>query len=95
MKRILVIAAVLACAVALNASAQDATKTPAPASTGATTTKKAPLTAEQKKLQKEMTAKYDTDKNGKLSKEEKAKISADDKKKMTDAGLGPKKKAAK
>ena len=89
MKRIIVIAAALVCAVALNASAQDSAK---PADTAK---KKTTLTADQKKLQKEMVEKYDTNKDGKLDKEEKAKISADDKKKMSDAGLGPKKKAAK
>ena len=48
--------------------------------------------AEQKALRKEMTAKYDTNKDGKLDKEERAKISAEDKEKMEKAGLGPKKK---
>ena len=87
MKKLLVIAASLTCAVVLNASAQDSAK---PADT--TTKKKTTLTADQKKLQKEMVEKYDTNKDGKLDKEERAKISADDKKKMSDAGLGPKKK---
>ncbi len=86
MKRILALVATLVCAAALNANAQDATKAAdAPK-------KRTPLTAEQKTLQKEMTTKYDANKDGKLDKEEKAKISADDKKKMSDAGLGPKKK---
>jgi len=49
-------------------------------------------TTEQKALRKDITAKYDTDKNGKLDKEERAKISAEDKEKMEKAGLGPKKK---
>ena len=48
----------------------------------------AKLTDDQKKVQKEMLEKYDTDKDGKLSKEEKAKISDEDKKKCEDAGLG-------
>jgi hypothetical protein len=48
---------------------------------------KAKPTAEQKKLHKEMTEKYDTNKDGKLDKEERAKISEDDKKKMKDAGM--------
>lgn len=47
-----------------------------------------PLTEEQKALMKEITAKYDTDKDGKLSPEERAKISAEDKEKMQKAGLG-------
>lgn len=53
--------------------------------------KHAKLTDDQKKVQKEMTEKYDADKDGKLSKEEKAKISDEDKKKLEDAGLGHKK----
>jgi hypothetical protein len=52
------------------------------------------LTAEQKALRKEITSKYDTNKDGKLDKEERAKISAEDKAKMEKAGLGPKKKKA-
>jgi hypothetical protein len=47
-----------------------------------------PLTEEQKALMKEITGKYDTDKDGKLSPEERAKISPEDKEKMTKAGLG-------
>ena len=50
--------------------------------------KRPELTEEQKALMKEITAKYDTDKDGKLSPEERAKISAEDKEKMTKAGLG-------
>lgn len=89
MKKIIVLAAVLTCAVALEASAQDATKSaPAPQ-------KKPALTEAQKQEQKELLAKYDTNKDGKLDKEEKAKMSADDKKKLADAGLGRKKKATK
>jgi hypothetical protein len=45
------------------------------------------MTAEQKKLKKEMTAKYDANKDGKLDKEERAKMSEEDKKKCKDAGL--------
>jgi hypothetical protein len=54
----------------------------------------APLTDEQKAVLKEMTDKYDANKDGKLDKEEKAKISAEDKEKMAKAGLGGKKKDA-
>lgn len=55
---------------------------------------KKPLSPEAEKLMKEITEKYDADKNGKLSPEERAKISDDDKKKMKDAGIpvGGKKK---
>ena len=48
---------------------------------------KAKPTAEQKALRKEITAKYDTNKDGKLDKEEKAKISSEDKEKLAKAGL--------
>lgn len=56
--------------------------------------KKPALTEEQKTLKKEMTDKYDTNKDGKLDKEERAKISADDKAKMEKAGLSHAKKKA-
>ena len=46
------------------------------------------LTDEQKKLQKEMLAKYDANKDGRLDWEERAKISAEDKEKLSKAGLG-------
>jgi len=76
MKKILVAVLGMLCATALVVNAQDATK---PA--------KKKLTAEQEALQKEMLAKYDTDKNGKLDKTERAAISKEDKEKMTKAGL--------
>jgi hypothetical protein len=50
------------------------------------------LTDEQKTLQKDMLAKYDTNKDGKLDKEERAKVSTEDKEKMDKAGLTRKKK---
>ena len=78
MKKILVAVLGMLCATALVVNAQDAPAKKA---------KKAKLTAEQQTLQKEMLAKYDTDKNGKLDKAEKAKISKEDKEKMTKAGL--------
>ncbi len=53
------------------------------------------LTDEQKKVKKEITEKYDSDKDGKLSKEESAKISDEDKKKLEDAGLSHHKKGGK
>ena len=53
-----------------------------------------PLTEEQKALRKEMLAKYDANKDGKLSPEERKKISAEDKEKLSKAGLGPRKKKA-
>jgi len=77
MKKILVAVMGMLCATALVVNAQDAPAKPA----------KKKLTAEQAALNKEMLAKYDTDKNGKLDKAEKAKISKEDKDKMTKAGL--------
>ena len=86
MKKILVAVMGILCATALVANAQDAPAKPA---------KKAKLTAEQETLNKEMLAKYDTDKNGKIDKTERAKISKEDKDKMIKAGLlkAPKGKA--
>lgn len=51
--------------------------------------KRAPLTEEQQKLMKEMVAKYDENKDGKLSAEERTKISKEDKEKMDKAGIPP------
>jgi hypothetical protein len=48
---------------------------------------KKPLTDDQKKVMKEVTDKYDANKNGKLDPEEREKISDDDKKKLKDAGI--------
>jgi hypothetical protein len=86
MKKLAVAVMGMLCATALVVSAQDATSTK-PA--------KKKLTAEQQALNKEMLAKYDTDKNGKLDKDERAKISAEDKEKMIKSGLmkAPKKAA--
>jgi hypothetical protein len=79
MKKLLV-ALCVTCALAVAVQADDAK----PA--------KKKATPEQKALRKEMTEKYDTNKDGKLDKDERAKISAEDKTKMEKAGLGPKKK---
>jgi hypothetical protein len=85
MKKILVAVMTMLCATALVVNAQDAAKP-----------KKKKLTAEQQSLQKDMLAKYDTNKDGKLDKTERAAISKEDKDKMTKAGLlkVPKKNAA-
>ena len=80
MKKIL-IALCCTCALAFAVQADD-TK---PAK------KKHPQTAEQKALSKDMLAKYDTNKDGKLNKEEKAKFSAEDKAKW-DKSFPPRKK---
>jgi ABC-type transporter MlaC component len=77
MKKILVAVMGLMCACALVVHAQDA----APAKKG----KK--LTAEQEAVMKDMLAKYDTNKDGKLDKTERAAMSQEDKDKMTKAGL--------
>jgi hypothetical protein len=81
MKKILSALLVLGCMVTLSVNAQDAEKKK----------EKKELSPEAKAVQKEMTAKYDTNKDGKLDKEERAKISAEDKEKMAKAGLGKKK----
>lgn len=59
-------------------------------------TKKTKLTAEQQSLQKDMLAKYDTNKNGKIDKTERAAMSKEDQDKFTKAGVlkAPKKAAA-
>ena len=84
MKKLLLATAVIFCASALLLQAQDAT-----AKKGA---KK--QTAEQKQVQAEMLAKYDTNKDGKLDKTERAAISKEDKDKMEKAGLNRAKKKA-
>lgn len=50
--------------------------------------------AEHKALRKELTEKYDTNKNGKLDKEEKSKMSAEDQEKWKTLSPTPKKKEA-
>jgi hypothetical protein len=67
---------------------------PVPAPAPAPKHERKPLTADQKALIKEITAKYDTNKDGKLSREERA---AEDQAKMEKAGLpvGGKKAKAK
>src|SRR5260221_139345 len=88
MKKLLVIIA-LACASALTVSAGETNKVK---EAGA---KKPELTAEQKALKKELTEKYDANKDGKLDKEERAKMSAEDKAKWDAAFPHKKKDAAK
>jgi len=84
MLRALILAVGLISTVGLTARAED-DKAPAKP-------KRPPLTEEQKALRKEITGKYDKDKDGKLSPEERKEISAEDKEKMQKAGLGPRKK---
>jgi len=82
MKKLITIAIALLCASAVVVQAQDAKPKKA----------KKELTAEQLTVQKEMLAKYDTDKNGKLDKTEKAAMTKEDKEAWAKAGLNPKKK---
>lgn len=82
MKKLLLVASLL-CATAVLVQAEDA----APAKKA-----KKEMTAEQKQIQADMLAKYDTNKDGKLDKDERAAISQEDKEKMAKAGLGGKKK---
>lgn len=81
MKKLLLTAAALACAMAVTVNAADEKKKPE-------------LTDEQKKAQKELLEKYDTNKDGKLDQEERAKMSEEDKEKAKKAGLGGGKKKA-
>ncbi len=82
MKKFAVLTLALLCTAALTLQAQDAPK------------KKKELTDDQKAVMKELLAKYDANKDGKLDKEERAKMSQEDKDKMEKAGLGRKKKDA-
>ena len=84
MKKLIIATVALLCATALVVQAQDAPKKA-----------KKELTAEQKQVQKDMVAKYDTNKDGKLDKEEKAAMSAEDKAAWAKAfpKMGGKKKA--
>jgi ABC-type transporter MlaC component len=82
MKKLLVAAIGLLCATAIVVQAQDA-KPP-----------KKELTPEQQVVMKEMLAKYDANKNGKLEKEERAAMTQEDKDKMAKAGLTKPKKPA-
>lgn len=79
MKKLLM-ALCLTCALAMTASASGKGKHQ--------------LTPEQKAVMKDILAKYDTNKDGKLDKAERAKISAEDKAKMQKVGLVHKKKSS-
>jgi hypothetical protein len=83
MLRAMILAVGLTLAVAVVARAED-DKPEKP--------KRPQLTEEQKALRKEITEKYDKDKDGKLSPEERKSISAEDKERMAKGGLGPRKK---
>jgi hypothetical protein len=71
MKKILVAIVGLACALAITVKAAEG--------------QKKELTDEQKTVMKEMLAKYDTNKDGKLDKEEKSKMTKEDRQKWAQA----------
>jgi len=77
MRSILALSAVLSCLLASSANAEKA---------------KAQLTPEQKALRKELLARYDSNKDGKLDKQERAKVSKEDQERLEKAGLAPRKK---
>ena len=79
MKKLLIAALALLCATAIVVQAQDAKP-------------KKEMTAEQQTVMKEMLAKYDTNKDGKLDKTERAAMTQEDKDKMAKAGLTKSKK---
>jgi hypothetical protein len=74
MKKFLVTTLGVFCAMAVVVQAQDAKP-------------KHKMTDEQKALRKEMTEKYDANKDGKLDKDELSKVSKEDKEKMEKAGV--------
>jgi hypothetical protein len=93
MKHLLVAVYSLSLAGSLIAVRADDSTATTKSSTGTTTTEhKAPVaTAEQKAAQKDLLAKYDANKDGKLDKEERKKItSEDDKAKLKKAGWATK-----
>ena len=71
MKKILVAIVGLACAMAITVNAAEG--------------QKKEMTDAQKAVMKEMLAKYDTNKDGKLDKEEKAKMTKEDRQKWSQA----------
>ena len=85
MLRALILAVGLLSCLTLTATADDDDKKPAQG-------KRGQLTEEQLKVRKEILAKYDKNKDGKLDAEERKAISAEDKEKLKAAGLGPRKK---
>jgi hypothetical protein len=84
MLRALILAVGLVSCLALTATADDEKKPETP--------KRGQLTEEQRTVRKEMIAKYDKNKDGKLDAEERKSISAEDKEKLKQAGLVPRKK---
>lgn len=76
----------LVLAAAFTLSAQQGPKGPPP---GEGRPPRPKLTEEQKKQRNELIAKYDADKDGKLSKEERTKVSDDDRKQLRSFGPPP------
>jgi hypothetical protein len=74
MKKLIIAALGLLCATAIVVQAQE-------------TKHKKELTPEQQTVMKEMLAKYDTNKDGKIDKNERAAMTQEDKDKMAKAGL--------
>ncbi len=87
MKNTLLLTAILATAFTGTLRAEDAK----PPADHADRPKRPELTAEQKDLMKEIRAKYDTNKDGKLDKTEREAISKEDRARMDKAGLGHRK----
>ena len=77
MKKFVVAALGLFCAASVAVHAEDTKDAK----------KKTHMTDEQKTLWKEIVAKYDANKDGKLDKDERAKMSQEDKDKLEKAGL--------
>lgn len=84
MNKIITTLLMLGCAATLTVNAAEGEKKK----------EKKAMSPEAKAVMKEIVAKYDENKDGKLDKEERAKISAEDKAKMAKVGLGGKKKKA-
>ena len=87
MKKIILLVAILATAFTGTLRAEDA-KPPADHADHA---KRPTRTPEQKELMKEIKAKYDANKDGKLDKTEREAISKEDRARMEKAGLGHRK----
>jgi hypothetical protein len=85
MKRLSLIIAGFCLAATLSLRAADETPTTEKPATKQHRTR----TPEQKALLKEITTKYDANKDGKLDKEERQKISSEDKARLKKAGLNP------
>ena len=80
-------------AASLNfAQADDSSAAAAPSETPKKAEKRErpKLTEEQKQIRKDILAKYDANKDGKLDREERAKVSSEDKEKMKKAGMAGK-----